>query len=62
MNNRHYRPRMYSTANIDEMWAPYVWCRETFGRTAEWHTWHRHKGRLYFRNEQDYILFLLRWS
>jgi hypothetical protein len=43
------------------------WCTEQFGphptQQDAWSRWgHRYEGRIYFRDEQDYLLFLLRWS
>jgi hypothetical protein len=43
------------------------WCREQFGlhprnpdAWSRW--WHQYEDKIYFRDEQDYLLFLLRWS
>lgn len=58
--NRNYRPRTYSV-KVGEMWARQQWCRDMFGKEKEFQTWWRHKGQLHFRNEQDYLLFMLKW-
>jgi hypothetical protein len=37
----------------------YLWCRDQFG---DEHGWTHQYPTFYFRNEQDYILFLLKWA
>jgi hypothetical protein len=61
-------------AILPQAYARVEWCKETFGPTNEWVEyengrdiarglrWWRRQGYLYFRNEVDYTLFLLRWS
>lgn len=36
----------------------YLWCRDQFG---DENGWTHQYPTFYFRNEQDYIFFLLRW-
>jgi len=43
------------------------WCREQFGphprnpdAWSRW--WHQYEDKIHFRDEQDYLLFLLRWA
>ena len=43
------------------------WCTEHFGphpkRPDAWSRWvHKHQGRILFRDEGDYLLFILRWQ
>ena len=43
------------------------WCWEQFGphprNPDAWSRWeHRYANKIYFRDEQDYMWFLLRWS
>ena len=43
------------------------WCTKQFGphpnQQDAWSRWdHRYEGRIYFRDEKDYVLFVLRWS
>ena len=43
------------------------WCTEQFGphptQQDAWSRWdHRYEGKIYFRDEKDYIWFTLRWS
>lgn len=43
------------------------WCTEQFGphprNPDAWCRWnHKYEDRIYFRDEQDYILFQLKWS
>jgi len=47
-------------AKIPEAWARMQWCEQTFGDQDI--RWCRDRGYLYFRNEADYMLYLLRWS
>ena len=43
------------------------WCREQFGSHPRnpdaWARWeHRYEDKIHFRDEKDYVLFVLRWS
>jgi len=43
------------------------WCTEQFGphptQQDAWSRWdHRYEGKIYFRDEKDYIWFQLRWA
>lgn len=43
------------------------WCREQFGphprHPDAWSRWkHTYENKIHFRDEQDYMWFLLRWS
>ena len=43
------------------------WCAEQFGphpkRPDAWSRWfHKYEDKIHFRDEKDYILFVLRWS
>ena len=43
------------------------WCGQQFGPSPVKHDawsrwWHNGQDRVFFRDEQDYLLFLLRWS
>ena len=43
------------------------WCREQFGphpkHSDAWSRWvHKYEDKIHFRDEQDYMWFLLRWS
>jgi len=58
-------------AKIPEAWARMMWCEQSFGPEGKEHKeqrtwsdrrWWRDKGYLFFRNEKDYMLYLLRWS
>jgi hypothetical protein len=63
---------MIYKAKMPEAYARVEWCKETFGPTddlgndlmaiATDRTWWRRQGHLYFRNEQDYVLYTLRWA
>jgi hypothetical protein len=44
-----------------------AWCTEMFGRHPKhpdaWSRWvHTYEDQIFFRDQQDYILFVLRWS
>jgi hypothetical protein len=44
-----------------------TWCKEQFGphdkNPDAWSRWdHKYEGRIYFRDEKDYVLFMLRWA
>ena len=50
--------------NGDEV---FKWCEGTFGSSPKnpdaWCRWYRYSGKqFYFRDEQDFVLFMLRWS
>lgn len=43
------------------------WCRQQFGPHDEhpdaWSRWnHVYEGKIHFRDEKDYLMFLLKWS
>jgi hypothetical protein len=38
------------------------WCRTTFGKQVKGGYWWRHRGSIYFTDEQMYALYLLRFS
>ncbi len=52
----------YRSAKIPEMYARLVWCRRVFGEETEGITWQRERGRICFIDEQDLLLFILRWA
>lgn len=44
-----------------------AWCTEQFGphdkKPDAWSRWdHRYEGKIYFRDEKDYLMFVLRWG
>jgi len=44
-----------------------MWCREQFGphdiHPDAWSRWnHKYEGKILFRDEADYVLFMLKWS
>ena len=64
---------MVYRAKMPEAYARVEWCKETFGGSGEPNydsindivkglRWWRRMGSLYFRNEQDYMLYTLRWA
>jgi bacillopeptidase F (M6 metalloprotease family) len=53
----------YDWIHYDEVRA---WCTEQFGKhdihPDAWSRWdHKYEGKIFFRDEKDYTLFLLRW-
>jgi hypothetical protein len=57
----------YSDSNVE--WAAMMsWMVETFGSTAKdgvWtpeQRWYANNAKFWFRNEQDMLLFLLKWQ
>jgi hypothetical protein len=52
----------YGSPKIPEMYARLSWCRAVFGEENENITWRRVRGRIYFKREQDLLMFMLRWS
>jgi hypothetical protein len=55
--------------NRKEEWDNWVrWCVLTYGGTGDLFTqepvakWYANSGRLWFRNEEDVTMFLLKWS
>jgi hypothetical protein len=62
----------YYKAKIPEAWARVQWCKEVFGRPfqdlppeqRQWNNmrWYRNKGYLYFRDAEDFMIYVLRWG
>ena len=53
---------MIYRAKMPEAYARVEWCKEQFGETGYGARWRRSRGCLVFNHEQDYLLYLLRWS
>jgi hypothetical protein len=48
-------------------WEVEEWCTKYFGPRPRfpdaWSRWeHRYENKIHFRDEKDYVLFVLRWS
>lgn len=67
--------KVYKSPPMPEAYARVEWCQTQFGGEGEpyWEKyggidiahglrWWRRQGHLFFRNEQDYMLYLLRWA
>lgn len=62
----------YPSPKMPEDWARVEWCIRAFGCLGaygppaidKWEDlrWYRFDGRLYFKNESDLALYLLRWA
>ena len=57
----------YADHHYDEYYDVMAWCKEQFGprpkRPDAWTRWcDVHIDRIRFRDEKDYLLFLLRWG
>ena len=62
----------YYKVKMPEAYARIQWCRKTFGppfqnlpkEQRQWNNmrWYRCYGTLCFREEADYLLYLLRWA
>jgi len=62
----------YFKVKMPEAYARVKWCRETFGPSfggvqpeeRRWQNmrWYRNKGRLYFKDKEDYLIYILRWG
>ena len=58
----------YYRAKMPEAYARLEWCKKTFGHAGEdtgyapGRLWWRNRGYVCFRNESDYMLYLLRWA
>lgn len=50
----------YYSPQGPEMPEVYSWCYRTFGELGE--RWEQHGGWIKFRNEQDVVLFKMKWS
>lgn len=53
--------------NVDDYTDVVHWCREQFGphprNPDAWSRWeHRYENKIHFRDEKDYVWFVLRWS
>lgn len=53
---------MIYKAKMPEAWARMQWCKQHLGPSIKGGNWWRHRGHLYFRNEADYLMFMLRWA
>ena len=45
--------------NLDEFYEVYDWCVDTFGPQGHWY---EDMTGLHFYREEDFVLFVLRWS
>jgi hypothetical protein len=62
----------YYKAKVPEAYARVQWCKETFGPSMQgipagqrkWTDmrWYRNKGYLYFKHQEDYFVYVLRWG
>jgi len=63
---------MTYSVKVPEAYARVQWCKKTFGPSMQglpeneraWAKmrWWRRGGKLYFRSEDDYIMYKLRWG
>ena len=54
-------PNLGGVLQTYQGWAPCIeWCKEQFGNSAMGGWWFVGEGVFEFREEQDYVLFLLR--
>jgi hypothetical protein len=53
---------MVHKVKLPQAWARMQWCRSVFGPDQKGGNWWRHRGHLYFRNSNDHLLYLLKWS
>lgn len=66
--DRDYKWEWYYSPQGPEIGAVYNWCWETFGHpgtdpeTGVHSNWDSHGGWVKFREEEDMIMFCLRWS
>lgn len=49
-------------AKMPEAYARVEWCKQIFGDDEYGQKWWRNRGYVCFRNESDYLLYLLRWA
>ena len=65
--------KYYRSPKMPEAYARMQWCRKQFGppfggnraeKGWKWTDmrWHRNGGYLFFKEERDLVLYLLRWS
>lgn len=64
--------KFYRSPKMPEAYARVQWCREKFGKSFGDHRpatnwswtdmrWYRQGGYIFFKNEEDLTLYLLRW-
>lgn len=53
---------MIYRAKMPEAFARIEWCKKIFGETDYDQEWWRDRGYVCFRNKQDYMLYLLKWT
>ena len=49
-------------AKLPEAYARVVWCKKHFGDQIYQIRWRRYKGKLYFRNKDDFLMYKLVWD
>jgi hypothetical protein len=53
---------MIYRAKMPEAFARIEWCKKIFGEINYDQKWWRDRGYVCFRNKQDYMLYLLKWT
>lgn len=54
--------KFFRKVKIPEAYARVEWCRSTLGKDVTGGNWWRYKGHIYFKDEQAYFLYQLRWT
>jgi len=50
-------------AEGDTKWGDcFIWCIDTWGKSGRENGWVMMSGKVYFNNEKDAIMFILRWK
>lgn len=60
-----YKAKMPGTVRIQDSIRRVQWCRDQFGPESlfsNYGRWQRYKEYLYFRDEKDYLFYMLRWT
>ena len=47
---------------LPEAYARTEWCRMTLGKQVKGGNWWRHRGHLYFNDEQAFTMYMLKWA
>jgi hypothetical protein len=54
--------KFFRKVKIPEAYARVEWCRMTLGRERKSGNWWRHRGHIYFKDEQAFVFYTLKWS
>ncbi len=54
--------KFFRRVKIPEAHARVEWCRANLGKDIIGGNWWRYRGHIYFKDEQSFFMYTLRWS